>query len=101
MEIVSNEPADVEYAKRVSKEREVRISPPGFEFLADNVITENKIFIFSLDHMFAISIESSDLARTYQSLIKLAWQSAIKIKDLGGDSSSVVGQTNAGLTKSL
>jgi len=76
-EIVGNEPGDVRYAKSLIGEREVRLAPKGMQFYADSVIADDTIFIVSLEHLFAISIESKDLADTYRTLVELAWRSAI------------------------
>ena len=77
LEIVSNEPDDIQYAKDSIGEREIRILPKNKQFLADNAVTDNKIFIISLESQFAVIIESEDLAKTYRTLVELAWQSAI------------------------
>lgn len=82
LEVVSNEPRDIEYAKKVINEREVRILPKDkSSFLADNAVTLDKVFIFSLDHLFTVVIESEDLAKTYRTMVELAWQSCVPAKD--------------------
>lgn len=77
LEIVGNEPDDIVYARKYSSLRQVRILPPGKKFLADSAIAGDKILITSLDNMFAVMIESPDLADTYRAVIELAWLAAI------------------------
>jgi len=82
LEIVANNKEDVDYAKKSIGKREVRIIPRGEGvFLADNVVTENKVYIFSLDNLFCVVIESEDIAKTYQTMVKLAWQNSIPAKE--------------------
>ncbi|MEK7072516.1 MAG: hypothetical protein AAB969_03010, partial [Patescibacteria group bacterium] len=77
LEIVGNEPEDIAYAKHYIGQREVRIIPKGKKFLADNAIADDKIMITSFDPLFAVVIESPQLAATYRALVELAWESAI------------------------
>lgn len=81
LEIVSNEPEDIKHAKKNIPISKVRILPKGMKFLADNVVTDNKVFIFSLDNLFAVVIESEDLATTYRTLVELAWESAVPVEE--------------------
>ena len=81
LEIVDNEPEDIAYAKHYIGKREVRIVPKGKKFLADSAIADDKIMITSLDPIFAVIIESEQLADTYRALVELAWESAIPAKD--------------------
>lgn len=83
LEIVDNEPEDIAYAKRYIGRREIRILPKGKKFLADSAIYGDKILITSLANMFAVSIESPDLADTYRALVELAWLSAIPAEKWG------------------
>ncbi len=76
-EIVDNDPEDVAYARTCIGKREVRIIPKGKKFLADNAIADDKILITSFEPLFAVVIESPQLAATYRALVELAWQSAI------------------------
>lgn len=77
LEIVGNGPDDIAYARKYARIRQVRILPPGKKFLADSAIADDKILITSLENMFAVIIESPDLADTYRAVIELAWLSAI------------------------
>ena len=77
LEIIGNEPEDIAYAQHYIGQREVRIAPKGKKFLADNAIADDKIMITSFDPLFAVVIESPQLAATYRALVELAWQSAI------------------------
>lgn len=81
LEIVSYNQAGFEYAKKYSKDRPIKIMPKNLPVFADAVITENKIFIVSLDNLFGVLIESSDLAKTFKNFFLLAWQAAVEIKN--------------------
>jgi len=81
LEIVDNDPEDIAYAKQCAGKREVRIAPRGKTFLADSGIADNKIIITSFDPVFAVVIESSQLADTYRALVELAWEASIPAKD--------------------
>lgn len=96
LEIVGNEPDDIAYAKKYNGIRQVRILPPGKKFLADSAIADDKILITSLDNMFAVMIESPDLADTYRAVIELAWLSAIPYP-FNPPSNSLPRQRRAGL----
>lgn len=78
-EIVNNEEEDVRYARQSDRGPYVRIAPKDMHFEADSAIADDKIVIVSLDNLFAIVIESKDLADTYRTLVELAWQSAIPV----------------------
>lgn len=75
-EIVSDNPAGQSYAKKYKKIRALRIMPADLPVFADIAITENKLFIVSLDNLFGVLIESEDLAKTFKNFFLLAWQSA-------------------------
>ncbi|MCD4760304.1 hypothetical protein K8R42_00205 [bacterium] len=79
-EIVSYNAFGLEYAKKNKAKRPIRIMPKDLPVFADAAITENKIFIVSLDNLFGVLIESEDLAKTFQNFFLLAWRSAKKIK---------------------
>ena len=81
LEMVDNEPEDIAWAKSQAKEREVRIIPKGKKFLADSAIADDKILIVSLDPVFAVMIESEQLADTYRALVELVWEASIPAKD--------------------
>jgi sugar-specific transcriptional regulator TrmB len=83
-EIVNNEEEDVRYAKQAERGSVVRIAPKGMQFNADSAIADDKIVIVSLDNLFAIVIESKDLADTYRTLVELAWQSAVPVEKWEG-----------------
>lgn len=75
-ELVSNNPAGLKYLNLNSKNRQIRVMPKNLPVFADSAITENKIFIVSLENLFGILIESDDLAKTYKNFFLLAWKSA-------------------------
>jgi len=81
-EMVSNDEFGLKYLKANANKRPVKIMPENLPVLADSAITENKIFIVSLDYLFGVLIESEDLAKTYKNFFLLAWQSALDLKDL-------------------
>lgn len=82
MEIVSYDSVGIKYAKTRPKNQNVRIMPKDLPVFADSVITENKLFIVSLDNLFGVLIESEDLAKTYINFFMLAWGSALRVEDL-------------------
>ena len=76
-EIVSENKAGIEYAKKNSRGKiEIRIMPKELPVAADSVITNTHLFIVSLDNLFGILIDSKDLALTYKNFFLLAWQAA-------------------------
>ena len=78
-DLLSNDPIDIELAKkRVSQGFETKISNKK-PFSNDNAIFGNKIAIFSFkqDALFAILIQSKEIADSFRSLYELAWESAI------------------------
>ncbi|MFH1610506.1 MAG: helix-turn-helix domain-containing protein [Patescibacteria group bacterium] len=79
-EIVSCSREGFEYAKKENKYREVKIMPKDLPVFADSVITDNKLFIVSLDNLFGVLIESEDLAKTYKNFFLLAWRAANEVK---------------------
>ncbi len=82
MEIVSSDQASLEYAKNYFTSRPIKLMPKNLPVFADSAITENKIFIISLDNLFGVLIESEDLAKTYKNFFLLAWQSALNYKGI-------------------
>ncbi len=80
MEIVSHNEAGLNFIKDYGKTHPIRIMPKTLSVLADSVISENKIFIVSLDNLLGVLIESEDLAKTYKNFFLLAWQAAKKTK---------------------
>lgn len=80
MEIVSYNQAGIEYAKKYAAGRPIKLMPKSLPVFADAVITENKIFIVSLDNLFGVLIESEDLAKTFKNFFLLAWSAAITVK---------------------
>ncbi len=80
MEIVSFNEAGFKYMTKYKKNHLIKIMPENLPVFADSVITENKVFIVSLDNLFGVLIESEDLAKTYKNFFLLAWQAAKKMK---------------------
>jgi len=85
-EIVSHDECGLKYFKRNYQKRPMKMMPQDKPVFADSAITENKIFIISLDHLFGVLIESEDLAKTYKNFFLLAWQAALDIKDINHES---------------
>ena len=81
-EIVNYDEVSLKYAKENSATKSIKFMPKNLPVSADSVITENKIFIISLDNLFGVLIESEDLAKTYKNFFLLAWQSALELKDI-------------------
>ena len=80
-EIVSSDQDSLEYAREYnSASRPIKAMPKDLPVFADGVITENKIFIVSLDNLFGVLIESEDLAKTFKNFFLLAWRAAKEIK---------------------
>lgn len=81
-EIVSYDKYGLKYLKENARLRPMKMMPKNLPVFADSAITENKIFIISLDNLFGVLIESEDLAKTYKNFFLLAWQSALEIKEI-------------------
>lgn len=75
-EIVSNNKKGQEYYAQEKQFRPIKLMPKDLPVFADSAITENKIFIVSLDNKFGVLIESEDLAQTYKNFFLLAWKAA-------------------------
>jgi len=76
MELISDNEEGRKYYENHEDMREVRIMPKNLPVYADSAVTEDKIFIVSLDNMFGVLIESVDLAKTFKNLFMLAWRAA-------------------------
>lgn len=79
MEIVSFNQGGVDYIKKYGAARPIKLMPRNLPVFADTVITEDKLFIVSMEHLFGVLIESTDLAKTYVNFFLLAWQAADKL----------------------
>lgn len=85
LEIISPNDAGMEYIKLYSPHRPIKIMPKDLPAFADSVITENKLFIVSLDSLFGVLIESEGLAKTYKNFFLLAWRAALEPPDIKTD----------------
>ncbi len=74
LEIVSYNEAGLKYQKDYGDKWQIKIMPKNLPVFADSVITEDKLFIVSIDNLFGVLIESEDLAKTYKNFFMLAWQ---------------------------
>lgn len=84
-EIVSPDPVDIKYAKRIqavnNPKHKVRALKKGVSFVLDSVIFDDKLAIISLrGGFFGVMIENKDIAHSFRILYELAWQSAEKVK---------------------
>jgi len=82
-DLLANSPADLEYARSaVGPNYEVRMLPPHLDFFIDCAIYGNKIAILAVKKdLFAVVIESKEVADSFRALHALAWQSAIPIEN--------------------
>jgi len=83
-ELANPEKGIPEYMKKMSAlgnpNYEGRVTETDVFGAGDNVIYKNKIAIFSLKkELFAVVIESEELAKTYKALFEMAWKSAKKV----------------------
>lgn len=76
MELVSDNEEGRKYYEKYKDTRQERLMPSDLPVFADCGITEDKIFIVSLDNMFGVLIESVDLAKTFKNFFMLAWRAA-------------------------
>lgn len=79
-EIITNNKEGVSFAKRNKKTKIFRMMPKDLPGFGDAAITDDKVFIVSLDNMFGVLIESEDLAKTFKNFFELAWRGAEIIK---------------------
>ena len=79
-EIISNDINSQAYLDKYGSKRPIKIMPADLPVYADVAITENKLFIVSLNNLFGVLIESDDLAKTFKNFFLLAWKSAEWIK---------------------
>ena len=79
-ELIGSSPEDKAYAERVAGKWEVRMLPEPMQFHADSIIADDAIFIISLEHFYAVAIESKDLTDTYRTLVEFAWKRAVPFK---------------------
>ena len=64
-ELISSDPEDIAYAQQICATNEhdkIRIVPPNFPLSIDMAIFGNKVAIFTLKNIFALLIESEDVA---------------------------------------
>lgn len=82
-DLLTSHPDDVAYAKKVIQENEnyeVRLLPPNLNFSIDCAIYGNKVAVLAVKKdLFAVVIESKDVADSLRALHSLAWQSATPI----------------------
>jgi len=78
-ELVSYDKKGLEYARKNAKKRPIRVMPKDLPVFSDSIITDDKLFIVSLDNLFGVLIESEDLAKTYKNFFLLAWKGAEEV----------------------
>ncbi len=84
-EIISNTEKDINRLKRFTKKsklHEIRIAPKNIVFSSsDNIIFKDKIAIISVKKdIFAVVIESKDIANAYRKFFDIAWDLCIPAK---------------------
>lgn len=79
-EIIAQNKAGIDFAKRNKKTKIFRLMPKDLPVFGDAAITDDKLFIVSLDNLFGVLIESEDLAKTFKNFFELAWRGAEPIK---------------------
>jgi sugar-specific transcriptional regulator TrmB len=79
-ELVTRRPEDIEYANKFhTQRRQIRILPEYFDYSMDIDITNNSVFLVSLENNFSVLMESKDVFKSFQSFYELAWLSAEKV----------------------
>jgi len=73
-EIISNDEISIQYIKNSTEKYQIRLMPKDLEVFSDVVVSENAVFVVSLDNMIGVLIESEDLAKTFQNFFLLAWR---------------------------
>lgn len=83
-DLLTHHPIDIAWGKRArSPTYEVRILPKGLDFAIDCAIYGNKVAILAVKRdLFAVVIESEDVANSFRALHALAWQSAVPIEEI-------------------
>lgn len=83
-DLLTNSPADLAYGRSaVGPTYEVRILPEGLDFAIDCAIYANKLAILAVKKdLFAVVIESKEVADSFRALHTLAWQSALPIEKI-------------------
>ncbi len=76
LELLSNDKTAKEYQKKYGSKRPVKIMPADLPVHADIGITENSIYIVSIDNLFSVLIQSEDLAKSFKNFFLLAWRAA-------------------------
>ncbi len=78
-ELLTQSPEDLAFAKTMthSEYYEHRFTPPGQEFLTDNILFDDNVVFFSYaPHIFAVMIQSKTIYRSLRTLFELAWKQA-------------------------
>lgn len=75
---------NIEHAKKyTSRFHPIRIIGPQYSFFGDNAIVGNTLLITSLEQEpFSVTIESTDVAKTFRSLFAIAWDTAKHPRDI-------------------
>lgn len=83
-ELLTSDPEDIAYARAAianDENDEIRIMPDHLPIRLDMAIFGNRVAIFTLQkNIFALSIESEDVAESLRSLYSLAWASATPVE---------------------
>ena len=83
-DLLTRDPLDIKFARTIQNPNyEVRILPEGFDFSIDCAIVESKLAILAVKKdLFAVVIESKEVADSFRALHALAWQSATPIEKM-------------------
>lgn len=82
-DIITQDEEGFDYARKARKKNhEVHFLPKDLNFFIDFAIYENSVVIFSLrENIFALIIESEDIANSLRSLYELAWRQSTEDHD--------------------
>lgn len=77
-DLLTHDPKDSDFALAAEgRNYEARVVPKEFDLLSDGAIYGNKVAILSIrKDLFAVVIESKEVADTFRSLFELAWRQA-------------------------
>ena len=81
-DLINNQSADIAYGKEVASDYyQVRLLPPELNFTIDAAIYGNKVAIMAIKKdLFAVVIESAEVANSLRALYQLAWSMAMLLK---------------------
>lgn len=77
-DLVTNDPKDIQFGlSYLSKSYDARVVPAGLDLFIDGAIYGDKVAIISIKKdLFAVVIESKEVADTFQTLFELSWKAS-------------------------